>query len=80
MDIGSLSLGEARVVRLVAEGYSDEEIAGRLSIAVSDVSADMAAVVRKLGLRSRTELALLMVDGQPVRPPVLPPEPKEDGR
>jgi DNA-binding NarL/FixJ family response regulator len=55
----SLSLREVRVARLVAEGLSDEQVAERLGIGVVDVSAELAAVFRKLGLRSRTELALL---------------------
>ena len=60
-----LSLREARVARLVAEGLSDEQVAERLGIRVPDVSADLAEVFRKLGLRSRTELALLAPDGPP---------------
>lgn len=58
-----LSLREARVARLVAEGLSDEQVAERLAIRTLDVSADLAEVFRKLGLRSRTELALLAPDG-----------------
>ena len=58
-----LSLREARVARLVAEGLSDEQVAGRLGIGAADVAADLAGVFRKLGLRSRTELALLATDG-----------------
>ena len=58
-----LSLREARVARLVAEGLSDEQVAERLRIGVADVGADLAEVFRKLGLRSRTELALLAPDG-----------------
>lgn len=54
-----LSLSETRVARLVAEGLSDEEVAERLAISVVTVSAELAEVLRKLGLRSRTELALL---------------------
>ena len=54
-----LSLSETRVARLVAEGLSDEEIAKRLAISVATVSGELAEVLRKLGLRSRTELALL---------------------
>ena len=52
-------MSESRVARLVAEGLSDEQIAERLGIRVMDVSAELAEVFRKLGLRSRTELALL---------------------
>jgi DNA-binding NarL/FixJ family response regulator len=55
-----LSLSESRVARLVAEGLSDEQIADRLGIGAVDVSAELAEVFRKLGLRSRTELALLI--------------------
>ena len=58
-----LSLREARVARLVAEGLSDEQVAERLGIGVADVSAELVEVFRKLGLRSRTELALLAPDG-----------------
>ena len=53
-----LSLSEARLARLVAEGLSDEQVAERLGIGVVDVSAQLAEVLNKLGLRSRTELAL----------------------
>lgn len=60
-----LSLREARVARLVAEGLSDEQVAERLAISPMDVSSDLAEVFRKLGLRSRTELALLAPDGPP---------------
>jgi DNA-binding CsgD family transcriptional regulator len=66
-----LTLREARVARLVAEGLTDEQVAERLAIGVVDVSADLAVVFRKLGLRSRTELALLAADGTS--------PPKEDG-
>lgn len=64
-----LSLREARVARLVAEGFSDEQVAERLGIGVVDVSAELAEVFRKLGLRSRTELALLAPEsGGPIEP------------
>lgn len=58
-----LSLSETRVARLVAEGLSDEEIADRLAISVVTVSAELAEVLRKLGLLSRTELALVVPEG-----------------
>lgn len=57
-----LSLREARVARLVAEGLSDVQVAEHLGIGVVDVSAELAEVFRKLGLRSRTELAFLAPD------------------
>jgi DNA-binding NarL/FixJ family response regulator len=59
----SLSLHEVRVVSLVADGRSDQEIARLLAIEVGHVVTEMADIVRKLGLRSRTELALLAPGG-----------------
>lgn len=55
-----LTLSEARVARLVAEGRTDEEVAVHLEITVIDVDAELAAVFRKLGLRSRAELTVLL--------------------
>jgi DNA-binding NarL/FixJ family response regulator len=55
-----LSLHGARVAWLVAEGLTDEQVADRLGIAVEDVTTELAEALRTLGLRSRTELALLM--------------------
>ena len=62
-ELRRLSLSETRVARLVAAGLSDEQIADRLGITVVDVGAELADIFRKLGLRSRTELALLLPDG-----------------
>ena len=56
----SLTLSEARVARLVAEGRTDEEIAERLGVTVVEVDADLGELLRKLGVGSRTELALLI--------------------
>lgn len=53
-----LSLRETRIARLVAEGLSDDQVAARLGITVVDVSAALSETIRKLGLRSRTELAI----------------------
>jgi DNA-binding CsgD family transcriptional regulator len=68
----SLTLGETRVARLVGAGLSDDQIADRLGIAVADVSAELADIFRKLGLRSRTELALLIPEPAQTR--------QDDGR
>jgi DNA-binding NarL/FixJ family response regulator len=59
-DRPSLTLNEVRVARLVAEGRSDDEIAGQLAMRVDEVDAAVAAALSKLALRSRTELALLL--------------------
>ncbi len=60
-----LSLSEARVARLIAEGRTDDEIAERLGVTVVEVAADLVALYRKLGIRSRTELALLISPSTP---------------
>jgi DNA-binding NarL/FixJ family response regulator len=57
-----LSLRETRIARLVAEGLSDDQVAARLGITMVDVRAVLAEAIRKLGLRSRTELALFAPD------------------
>ena len=67
-DRPSLTLSEARVARLVAEGRTDAEIAERLAISVVDIDRELAEVLHKLDLRSRTELAQLLlppIGGQP---------------
>lgn len=61
-ELRRLTLRESRVARLVAAGLSDEQIAVRLGMTVVGVGAELAEVFRKLGLRSRTELALLLPD------------------
>jgi DNA-binding NarL/FixJ family response regulator len=57
-----LSLSETRVARLVAQGLADEQIADALRITVVEVGAEVAEAIRKLGLRSRTELVFLVPD------------------
>lgn len=50
------------MARLVAEGRSDDEIAQRLAVSLVEVTTELADIFRKLGLRSRSELALLAPD------------------
>lgn len=53
----SLSEGELRVVRLVAEGRTNREIAAQLFITRDTVHTHVSHALRKLGLSSRVELA-----------------------
>jgi DNA-binding NarL/FixJ family response regulator len=53
---GELSDREAGVLRLIASGYSNKEIAGQLSLSVKTVEAHKANAMRKLGLRGRIEI------------------------
>jgi DNA-binding NarL/FixJ family response regulator len=48
---------ERRVAELAAVGRTNREIAGKLFMGVSTVESHLSRVYRKLGVRSRTELA-----------------------
>jgi DNA-binding NarL/FixJ family response regulator len=52
----ALSQREAEVLRLIASGYSNKEIAGRLSLSVKTVEAHKANAMRKLGLNGRIDI------------------------
>jgi len=54
--VATLSEREAAVLRLIAAGYSNKEIAGRLSISVKTVEAHKANAMRKLGLTGRIDI------------------------
>jgi len=47
---------ETEVLRLVAQGYTSQQIADRLSISVNTVETHRAHIMDKLGLRGRAEL------------------------
>ncbi|RWL48460.1 MAG: response regulator transcription factor [Mesorhizobium sp.] len=48
------------VLRLMAEGYSNKEIARDLDIAEATTKIHAAAIMRELGVRNRTEAAVLI--------------------
>jgi DNA-binding NarL/FixJ family response regulator len=52
----TLTEREAEVLRLIASGYSNKEIAARLSLSVKTVEAHKANAMRKLGLRGRIDI------------------------
>jgi DNA-binding CsgD family transcriptional regulator len=53
----ALTPQEERVARLAVTGARNREIANQLSVSEKTVETHLAAVFRKLGIRSRTELA-----------------------
>jgi DNA-binding NarL/FixJ family response regulator len=54
-----LSAREVQVIRLVAQGYSNQEIAGELFLSVETVRTYLRRMFGKLGVNDRTHLAVL---------------------
>ena len=52
----ALSDRESEVLRLIASGYSNKEIAARLDLSVKTVEAHKANAMRKLGLKGRIDI------------------------
>jgi len=57
-----LSQREQEVLDLVAQGYTNQQIADRLGLSVKTVETYRARLVQKLGLRSRAELLRYAMD------------------
>jgi DNA-binding CsgD family transcriptional regulator len=57
-----LTSAEQRIVALVTEGLPNREIAANLFLSVKTVESVLTGVYRKLGVRSRTQLAVLVRD------------------
>ena len=53
----SLTLREQDVLRLLAQGADNRQIAGKLSISENTVKTHVAHILEKLGLQSRTQVA-----------------------
>jgi DNA-binding CsgD family transcriptional regulator len=60
MPIRVLTNAEEQVARLASAGLSDEEVAAQLGLTAAVASAHLSQVFRKLGARSRDELAELL--------------------
>ena len=54
--VAELTDRESGVLRLIASGYSNKEIANQLSLSVKTVEAHKANAMRKLGLRGRIDI------------------------
>ena len=51
---------QREVAELVAQGLSNDEIAGRLFLSLATVKSHLTASMRRLGVRTRTQLAILV--------------------
>ena len=65
----SLTPREHELARLLAQGYTDRQIAAALTIAVSTAGVHVHHVLAKLGLRSRWQVG----DGPVAHGPLTPP-------
>ena len=55
-DAAELGPRETEVLQLIAQGFSNKEIAGRLDVSVKTVETHKARALEKLGLRTRSDI------------------------
>jgi RNA polymerase sigma factor (sigma-70 family) len=54
-----LTYRERQVLKLLAEGQTNKEISAMTGISESTVKTHVASIIEKLGVKSRTEAALI---------------------
>lgn len=58
--IAALSPQQSRILNLICEGKANKQIAWEMSLAEATVKAHITALLRRLGVRNRTQAALLV--------------------
>ena len=61
-EIGRITRREREIAVLLAEGLTNGELADRLSLTEGTVGNHVAHILRKLGLKSRTQIAVWAVE------------------
>ncbi|WP_208347326.1 response regulator [Pseudaestuariivita rosea] len=70
--LSSLTVQQSRILQLICEGKLNKQIAYDLSIAETTVKAHVTAIMRKLGVQSRTQAVLIAQEARFAK--VLPSE------
>jgi DNA-binding NarL/FixJ family response regulator len=74
-EMAALTARELDVVRAIATGASNAEIAGQLVISEHTVKTHVASVLRKLGLRDRAQVVVAAYESRLVEPGLPPDRP-----
>ena len=65
--MSDLTQTERRIMALVADGRTNREIADHLRVRPKTVEWNLTKIYRKLNVRSRTELAVMVIKTRPSR-------------
>lgn len=60
----NLNLGEIEIIKLIADGYTNKEIADKVFLSEGTVKNKISEILGKLGLRDRTQIAIFYLKGR----------------